>query len=132
MIKAVIFDYGGVINRHLRVQRPMLELSRQLRSRGLKTAVLSNMSTPVAWGVKRRPQMNDFDIRVFSCDIGARKPNRQSYAAVLKQLKLKPQECLFIDNRADNIAGAEDLGMPVVWARDTAQTLEDIEHLLKF
>lgn len=130
MIKAVVFDYGAVINRRLRLQKPVLELAKELRGRGIKTAVLSNMIRPLAWSVKHRGNLADFAPVIFSCDIKRRKPYPESYQAMLKVLGLKPEECLFVDNRADNIAGAEALGMPVVLARNTAQTVENIKQLL--
>lgn len=131
MIRAVVFDYGAVINRRLRLQQPVLELAAKLRSQGIKTAILSNMIAPLAWTVKQRGQLKDFEPVVFSCDIGTRKPAPESYQNVIKKLGVKPGECLFVDNRADNIAGAEAVGMHVVMDHDTAQTVEDIQLLLK-
>ncbi len=130
MIKAVIFDYGAVINRRLRLQKPILKLAAELRANGVKTAVLSNMVVPLAWAVKHRRTLQDFEPNIFSCDIGVRKPNAKSYEAVIERLGLKPEECLFVDNRADNIAGAQAVGMQTVQAKNTTQTIADIRSYL--
>ena len=130
MIKAVVFDYGAVINRRLRLQRPILELAAELRAKSVKTAVLSNMVSPLAWAVKRRRTLRDFEPAIFSCDIGVRKPNIKSYQIVIERLGLKPEECLFVDNRADNIAGAKGAGMQVVHDISTDQTVADIKRAI--
>ena len=132
MIKAVVFDYGAVINRRLRLQKPILELAAELRANGIKTAVLSNMITPLAWAVKRRRTLQDFEPAIFSCDVGVRKPNAKSYEAVIERLGLKPEECLFVDNRADNITGAQAAGIQVVRDINTSQTVADIKRVVNF
>ena len=131
MIKAVVFDYNEVINRRLRLQPELLDLAKQLRKDGIKTAILSNIIMPLAWFIKLRGKMADFEPIVFAYEIGASKPDTKSYEFIIKKLGLKPQECLFVDNRAENIAGAEAVGMHVVMDHDTAQTIEDIKLLLK-
>ncbi len=47
----------------------------------------------------------------FSHEVGMRKPNAEIYTHVLVQERLLPNETLFIDDRADNIQAAADLGI---------------------
>jgi FMN phosphatase YigB (HAD superfamily) len=48
---------------------------------------------------------------VISSDAGVRKPNRRIYEQLLAQTKHRPSELLFIDDRANNVAAATELGI---------------------
>jgi len=47
---------------------------------------------------------------VLSCDAGAMKPDAAIYRALLARLAAKPGDCLFIDDRPENVAAARALG----------------------
>lgn len=49
-----------------------------------------------------------------SCELGVRKPDAGFYAAVLERLDVRPQSCVFIDDREQNCAGAEVAGMHAI------------------
>ena len=50
--------------------------------------------------------------RVFSCDEGLSKPDPKIYALAAERLGLALEECLMVDDREENIRGAELVGMP--------------------
>ena len=52
-----------------------------------------------------------FDGIVVSSDIHIVKPDIRIYEYLLETYHLKAEECLFIDDRADNIEGAQRVGM---------------------
>jgi putative hydrolase of the HAD superfamily len=132
VIKAVVFDYDWVLTRYyFWPQRKMFNLAKSLQAQGLKTAVLSNRIFPLTWLAGLNDGFKDFDVIVFARQVGAPKPDPESYQAVIKKLELKPQDCLFVDNRDDNIAAAEELGMQVIWAKDTTQVIDNIKRLVK-
>ena len=54
----------------------------------------------------------DFFNGVFvSSDYRMLKPDAEIYEAFLARYGLLAEECLFIDDRAENVAGAEEVGM---------------------
>ncbi|MEO9210667.1 MAG: HAD family phosphatase [Ginsengibacter sp.] len=55
-----------------------------------------------------------FSKTFYSCEIGYRKPNAESYQWILNDLKIQPGTTLFIDDSIQNIEAAESLGMQVV------------------
>ncbi len=65
----------------------------------------------------------------FCTDTGHRKPDPMPYRHMLDALQLKPEECLYIDNREENIKTAKDMGMHVVLAKNTTATVVDIKQL---
>tara|TARA_Y100000768_G_scaffold200416_1_gene150649 strand:- start:5852 stop:6496 length:645 start_codon:yes stop_codon:yes gene_type:complete len=88
----------------------MVELSSQIRAKGIRTAILTN-------NVKEWRQWRDripielFDPVVDSCEVGLRKPDPAIYLLTCSQLGLAPWECLFLDDHPDNIEGARAVGM---------------------
>lgn len=52
-----------------------------------------------------------FDKVYSSADIKLVKPDKESFKFILKALKSKPEETLFIDNKEQNTKAAEDLGL---------------------
>lgn len=46
-----------------------------------------------------------------SCHLGVRKPDPAFFAAMLDDLELPPDRCLFVDDRPANVAAAEDVGL---------------------
>ena len=55
--------------------------------------------------------MDLIDDAVISCEIGATKPDKRMYEAILFKLEAEPGECVFIDDRTGNVEGAIACGM---------------------
>lgn len=52
-----------------------------------------------------------FDAIVISEEVGFIKPQKEIFEIALKELGVKPNEALFIDDRQSNVEGAEKLGI---------------------
>jgi putative hydrolase of the HAD superfamily len=105
----------------------MYDLIRQLRQRGLKTALLSN-----SWGVAGYPRDDFpalFDAVVISGEVGMRKPESRIFSHTVGLLGVEPGECVFVDDIAANIAAAEALGMTGIHHDDPAITAERLAQL---
>lgn len=130
-IKAIVFDYGGVIRRNLLYQHKLVAFAADLRKRGYTTAVLSNLYRPQTMVASWLNDHDGFAPVIISSKVRVRKPHNRIYEMMLAELKLKPEECIFVDNKAVNIAAAHKLGFRVVHARGTAGVIRDVELLLK-
>lgn len=88
------------------------EFCSYVKSRGYKIYVLSNASnTFYDYFPERFAPLSYFDGVVVSCDIHMIKPDRKIYQYLLDTYQLVPEECFFIDDRPENIEGAQDVGM---------------------
>lgn len=126
MIKVVIFDYGNVIFKRLRFQKEILTLIDELKDSGYQVALLSNMYKPLAWIARRFGHLEIFDPIIISCEVNCAKPDKQIYKIILKNLNIDANKCLFVDDRSENIATAKNLGMSVLLARNTKNTVKQI------
>lgn len=100
-------------------------------SKKYRLALLSDVSAG-RWRIAK--QMIDTDMfgkKFLSYKMRATKPSRKVYLNVLKGLRLKPQEILFIDNLQPNVNGAKKLGINAIWYRNPLQLKNDIIRLLK-
>jgi putative hydrolase of the HAD superfamily len=109
------------------LENAMLDLIRALRQAGLRTALLSN-----SWGDDYRrdlfPEL--FDVVVISAEVGMRKPEERIFRHTAELLGLEPEECVFIDDVAANIAAAEAIGLIGVHHREPGPTALRLTELL--
>jgi len=105
-----------------------LRLARRLRSSGRFTmAVLNNeVSELNDLRIRRFGLSEIFHVFFSSSTTGRRKPDPAAYRFALSLLHLAPPECLFLDDRAENIEAAARLGLGVLQVRDPDRLPEDL------
>jgi putative hydrolase of the HAD superfamily len=90
----------------------MLAWQRNLKSHGVRTAILSNMGDSVLENIKREFRwIDDFDVLVWSFQLHLAKPDPAIYRHVLNELAMLPEETLFLDDKRINVEAAKALGM---------------------
>jgi putative hydrolase of the HAD superfamily len=90
----------------------MLALARDLRSAGYRTAILSNMESRLLAAIRSRLDwLDDFDVQIFSCEIGTVKPEPAIYLECCRRLGCEPPEALFLDDKKVNTEAAKKVGM---------------------
>jgi len=95
-----------------------VEILKQIKSDGYKTALISDCSgeIPRVWG--NTPFAPLFDVTVFSCQAGVKKPDPRIYLMATDQLEVSPQDCLYIgDGSSQELTGAKEVGMHPVLIR---------------
>jgi putative hydrolase of the HAD superfamily len=70
-----------------------------------------------------------FDVTVFSCAEGTRKPEKKIYQILLTKLRVKPQETVFVDDRSEFIRGAETIGIHGILFQNIDQLRSDLSSL---
>lgn len=96
----------------VRANPAVLELVREIRKLGMRTAILSNMPldlleelrTAFAW-------LDEFDVQIWSCHHGVIKPGAAIHRICLEALGCEPHRALFFDDRPRNVEGARAVGM---------------------
>ena len=91
-----------------------LPVVHDLRSRGIKTALVSNCSHSTRPVVDRLRLEDAFDAVVLSFEVGSRKPDTAIYLEALNRLGLSAQDasdCLLVDDQAEYCDGAAAVGL---------------------
>ncbi len=68
-----------------------------------------------------------FDKVFASFIVGKRKPDDDFYKHLLDQIKLKPRECIFVDDRKENLDAPKQLGMKTVLFKNNKNLIKDLE-----
>ena len=90
---------------------PTVELIKELKAKGYKLYVLSNMSKEYIEFLRKLPVFDYFDYQVVSSEIHLGKPDPKIYNYLLEHCELNPAETIFIDDRKDNVEVAESVGI---------------------
>jgi putative hydrolase of the HAD superfamily len=94
-----------------RLNTSLLALVRSLR-RHYQTAIISNaMDDLLPMLTERYPVADAFDLIVGSAYEGILKPAPEIFLRTLERLGRQPEEAIFIDDFAQNVAGARAVGM---------------------
>lgn len=105
---------------------------RAMKKAGYKVYLLSNYSKEL-YQQTREVQLDfekEVDGAVFSYQVGAIKPEKEIYQALLDRYDLKGEECVFIDDRQENLEAAEAFGMKGVLFHDFEQARDDLNAIL--
>jgi putative hydrolase of the HAD superfamily len=127
-----------------------IELLTELKSRGIKTGLLSDCGpwVPTFWSDSPFGDLIDFP--VYSSTSGMKKPNRKLYQKAAEGLGITPKDAMYVaDGNGEELVVARDLGMRAVritpwnapgpspdadfshsWEHDSVDVLDEILELL--
>jgi len=102
-------------DRWIEMAEPVIDRSvrclRALRAKGVPVFALSNFGVEsFAYAETKYPLLAEFDRRYISGHMKLVKPDPAIYAAVEADCGLAPDELLFVDDKADNIAACQARG----------------------
>jgi epoxide hydrolase-like predicted phosphatase len=105
----------------------MIGAVKRARESGVRTGLISN-----SWGtgIYERAPLRIFDATVISGDVGLHKPQPEIYILGAERIGIPPEQCVFVDDLRENIAGAEAVGMAGILHRDPAETIAALEEAL--
>ena len=100
---------------------------RNLRARGIRTAVVSNCDHGTRPVVERLGLTEEADAVVLSFEAGVAKPDAGIYRRALEELGASPGKAVFVDDQLVYCQGAEAVGIrPFLISRDDARPLEGV------
>ncbi len=98
----------------------------ELRARGLALAICSNWDWDLTEAVDAAGLTGAFDVVVSSAWVGARKPHRRIFDAVLEQVGVAPDDTLFVgDTWICDVEGPRAAGMRPVYLRRSHFGVDD-------
>jgi putative hydrolase of the HAD superfamily len=114
---------GGSVGSGDVVRHDVVQLAREIKARGLKTAVVTNNIKELSSKWRALLPLDEvFDIVVDSSEEGIRKPDERIYRLALERLGgVAPDRAVFLDDAPGNVAAARALGMHAI--------LVGIDHL---
>ena len=107
--KSVCFDY---------VNPDVLQLLKNLKALGLRTAIISNCSSEEVNVLKESEIYKYFDEVILSYEVHMKKPDSCIYEETAKRLGVSLSECVFVgDGGSNELVGARAVGMKAIQAK---------------
>ena len=101
-----------------------------LKSTGFKIGLVTDCSAEVPTIWQDTPFAPLFDVTVFSCVVGMKKPDPRIYYLATERLVVKPQRCLYIgDGSSHELTGAATIGMHPVLIRFPDENNKEIHRV---
>ncbi len=96
----------------MRFDQPMWDWIDELRRVGKRVAMLSNMPRELGEALKSRTdRLRSFDHVTLSYEVRSAKPEAVIYEECMEGIGTAPEQTLFLDDRIENVQGAEMLGI---------------------
>lgn len=112
------------------LEEDLVRFIRRLR-RTYRIGILSNAwSDARAFHVARFAMDTWTDAAVYSAEEGLVKPDPAIYRLLMTRMGASPRECLFVDDRPENVDAAVTLGMTGIVCRTTSQAIDDIRKAI--
>lgn len=131
MIKAIIFDFFGVLEEDGRPNQWLLDYIRGHLRPEYKLAILSNSTGGWLEGFLEPKDIDLFDEIVLSAQEGVAKPDPEIYLRAAGRLGAKPAECIYVDNHDFRVDGAIKAGMHGILYEDFGQMKSELDVLLR-
>ena len=71
-----------------------------------------------------------FDVSIFSCEVGTRKPEPLIFKMILEKLDESAENVVFIDDIQINVEGAKKAGLHAIQYKNTPSTISALKALL--
>ena len=109
----------------------MYELLTQLKAEGYQLYGLTNWCSKVYLTIAQFGIFKLLDGYVVSSDEKVIKPEAEIYQRLFNKFNLKPEECIFVDDRAENIKGGRRVGMDGIVFTDAKQYERELREKLE-
>ncbi|MHC4212936.1 MAG: HAD family hydrolase [Planctomycetota bacterium] len=120
--------WGEAFEAVYRPKPEMFALAKGLVNSGYSVALLSNTEMPCV-DYFGKQGYDFFDVLIFSCLEGTKKPLREIYELALVRLKCPPQQAVFIDDRPNCVKGAVAAGLNTIWFESSEQVKRELSGL---
>ena len=107
-------DFFKIYNDIFALNRPVLDVIKKLKPR-YRLILLSNTDEMRFGYIKKRfPEILIFDDYVVSYEQGVMKPDPKIYEVALKKAQARHDQCVFVDDREENILAAQAQGIKTI------------------
>jgi len=121
-------EFGGYFADIFTEIPQMTALHAELRGRGFKTYIFSNTNDLAIEHVERNfPFFKNFDGYIYSCEVGAMKPDAKIYSAMEKLCGCAGADIIYLDDRLENVQA----GLARGWQSILHETPEKTSAALK-
>ena len=124
-------DIDAMASSAINKNEPLMQTIRDLRTKGYKIGLLSNISDDWIKTHFLTPEEQAlFDTMVFSYEVGLTKPNEEIFRITAERLGVDPSEAVLIDDVPSYCDGARLTGMKAICYGSLKQATDELDALL--
>ena len=132
---AIAFDMGGVLTKgeyfteQVEEIPGMKDLMKELKKHHL-IAICSNNNWEAYLAHEKKYGWDEiFDVEVLSGKHGVQKPDKRIYQILLRELGVKAKNCVFVDDREENIYEANKLGIKGIQFTSYGALVQELKRI---
>jgi HAD superfamily hydrolase (TIGR01509 family) len=111
----------------------MIKFAKKIKEKGLKVIILSNNFKERAEYYGHYPWIHEVVDKVyFSWQTGFIKPDKKAWELVLSENNLRPEECIYFDDKEENLKSSESLGIKSFLFENEEKLEETVNEFLLF
>lgn len=120
--------YEHLIFKHGEINQDLLDMILKLRKK-YKVILITDITEDLYKAmIKETGDLSKyFDFIILSYEVGMVKIDKGIFRIALDKFSLKPEECIFIDDRERNVKAAWELGINVILFQNNEQFIKDLE-----
>jgi putative hydrolase of the HAD superfamily len=112
------------------VNREVEKLVKKVRNNGYKALICSNNFPARIKGLDERFNfLKDFDVAVYSYEVGIAKPDKKIFQELVKLSGVSPKEIVFADDDIEKISGAKEVGIQAFLYEDFDKFVDKLKAL---
>lgn len=108
----------------------MKNLLKRLKTEGFKLYGLSNWCSKVYITMDQYDIFKLLDGYIISSEVHKIKPEPDIYQCLFERFNLKPEECVFADDKEENVEASRKEGMPAIVFKNAEQFEAELRKLL--
>jgi putative hydrolase of the HAD superfamily len=112
-------------DKKMKIDTHVIEMIKTLK-KDYKLGIISNTIPEHAKEFDKTGVPGLFDVVIYSCDVRMAKGDKEIFLHTLKELGLRPDECVFTDDTKKFVDIASSLGIHAVQFRDAEQFKKDL------
>lgn len=101
---------------------------KDLKRLGYNVYILSNIPEDDTKYLRSCGVFDNIDGGIFSYEYKKIKPDPEIFHILLEKYNLKASECLFLDDRKDNVESASNLGFETIEVKDSSKVIDLIKE----
>jgi len=117
-------------NRQTRaLNQELVKMIKDLKKKNYKIGLISNNYIGLRQELIDYKIIDLFDTIIVSSEVGYQKPQPEIFEILFKELGVKSDEVIFIDDSKPSLAGAENIGYLPILFKDNEQLKEELKEL---
>ena len=126
-IRAIGFDYFGVVGGVLGVDEKVLGLAEKLKAQGYKIGILSNIGG-MGEELMRKKRLSMVDVVLTSGDIGVSKTDKRAFDMLAEKLGVELDEMVFMDDAHSYIEPMQSYGIRGILYTKYDRLIEELKE----